>query len=87
MSVQGFALLVWDPTVEEWSSLCCGVDRERFEGLAERFREVVKLPARVVECDLIEDGLIVLGDPEVGSPVVADVLGVDDEHDADDPNA
>lgn len=56
--MQGYALLVLCLDTMEWSSLAYGEDRDRCEQLAERVREVLAVPCRVIECEILEDGFI-----------------------------
>lgn len=61
MPVKGFACLVWNAYVDEWSSLCCSDDRAKVQGFAERLREITFIPTRVVACDLLDDDMIYVG--------------------------
>lgn len=75
MSMQGFALLIWDAPLQEWASLACSTDRERLEHLAERLREIAVWPSRVVEVLLLDDDMIQVLRPEsVGEVLPADVF-------------
>lgn len=56
--MQGYALLVLCLDTMEWASLAYGVDRDKCEQLAERVREVLAVPCRVIECEIYDDGYI-----------------------------
>lgn len=60
--VFGFAVVAWSITLEEWCVFAQGERRELLDGLSCRL-EILGIESRVVDCELLENGDVILLSP------------------------